>query len=112
MSLLDTEGDLRWALVRSARDRDEIAQYLPANYHVVHQDLNGQGVLIVGVDNAGWTLDDYVIPRLASGLIAATEVWPLFTSETSTGTVNMDVPREWLYGNIPTALYESIEKAG
>jgi hypothetical protein len=30
--------------------------------------------LIEGEDNAGWTLDGYVIPRLASGLIFAKEV--------------------------------------
>jgi hypothetical protein len=29
---------------------------------------------ITGTDQAGWTLDDYVIPRLASGLIVAKEV--------------------------------------
>ena len=31
-------------------------------------------VLIVGRDSAGWTLDGYVIPRLASGTIFAEEV--------------------------------------
>ena len=31
-------------------------------------------ITIFGTDSAGWTLDDYVIPRLASGMIYATEV--------------------------------------
>lgn len=35
---------------------------------------NTIAVLIGGVDKAGWTLDDYVIPRLASGLHFAKEV--------------------------------------
>jgi hypothetical protein len=30
--------------------------------------------VIQGEDNAGWTLDDYVIPRLASGLHFAKEI--------------------------------------
>jgi hypothetical protein len=30
--------------------------------------------LIAGRDVAGWTLDDYVIPRLASGMYYAEEV--------------------------------------
>lgn len=33
-----------------------------------------QVISICGHDNAGWTLDDYVIPRLASGNIFAKEV--------------------------------------
>ena len=44
---------------------------MPANYEA-HQQ--GDVVVIEGEDVAGWTLDDYVIPRLASGLIFATEV--------------------------------------
>jgi hypothetical protein len=31
-------------------------------------------VVVSGADMAGWTLDGYVIPRLASGLIWAEEV--------------------------------------
>ena len=30
--------------------------------------------VIAGEDNAGWTLDDYVIPRLASGLYVGKEI--------------------------------------
>jgi hypothetical protein len=48
------------------------ANYLPANYKVA--EVTAEYVFIEGHDNAGWTLDDYVIPRLASGLIWAEEV--------------------------------------
>jgi hypothetical protein len=49
-----------------------IRAYLPENYKVVavHEDH----VLIAGQDNAGWTLDGYVLPRLASGLYFGEEV--------------------------------------
>ncbi len=46
--------------------------YLPANYRVT--GVTAAEVAIAGHDNAGWTLDGYVIPRLASGLIWAKEV--------------------------------------
>lgn len=45
--------------------------YMPANYRAVKTD---SGVLIIGKDNAGWTLDGYVLPRLASGGYHAHEV--------------------------------------
>lgn len=51
---------------------ERIRAFLPSNYSVSFQpDINGW--LIEGQDNAGWTLDGYVIPRLASGSIFATE---------------------------------------
>lgn len=74
---------IRTAVVRGARDRAQLEAYLPDNYHV------GQGFMapayegssrevltfeIQGEDVAGWTLDDYVLPRLASGLIFGEEV--------------------------------------
>lgn len=57
-----------------------VAKYLPSNYKVV--EAHDTYVLVVGVDNAGWTLDGYVIPRLASGLFHAeeTEVPEEYTS--------------------------------
>lgn len=61
----------RTAIVKGARDIDQVAAYLPGNYEAIEKD--GE-VTIVGEDVAGWTLDDYVIPRLASGLIFAIEV--------------------------------------
>lgn len=49
----------------------QVRNYLPANYSVV--GVHGCVVTIEGTDDHGWTLDDYVIPRLASGLIHARE---------------------------------------
>ncbi len=57
-----------------------IEAYLPSNYRVVGtcpdpNDDNGRdGTVIEGTDNAGWTLDGYVLPRLASGLYFGREV--------------------------------------
>jgi hypothetical protein len=48
-----------------------VARYLPDNYKVVGND--DEWIYIEGEDFAGWTLEDYVIPRLASGLIWAEE---------------------------------------
>lgn len=61
-----------------------VAALLPANYRVVRSDtaktlgsgIGGRGmawIRIEGIDNAGWTLDDYVIPRLASGCLTCRE---------------------------------------
>lgn len=46
---------------------------LPENY-----DLNAQGddYYVEGEDVLGWTLDAYVIPRLATGVFFAEEVKP------------------------------------
>jgi hypothetical protein len=53
-----------------------VQNYLPANFEARYfEDATlGTVVLIEGYDRAGWTLDTYVIPRLASGLIVAKEV--------------------------------------
>lgn len=62
----------RHAVVQGQHERlDTIRRYLPANYTA---DSDGTDVFIHGVDRAGWTLDGYVIPRLASGLYHAKEV--------------------------------------
>ena len=45
---------------------------IPAQHRVLGT-VDGQTV-IAGRDVAGWTLDAYVIPRLASGLYFAAEV--------------------------------------
>ena len=68
---------MRFATVRNARDAKQLWAYLPDNYVIVGGDIGSPGqptYVIAGVDNAGWTLDDYVIPRLASGLIWVEEV--------------------------------------
>ena len=46
--------------------QETVQAYLPSNYEVTGTHEDG-GIVINGVDNLGWTLDDYVIPRLASG---------------------------------------------
>jgi hypothetical protein len=65
---------MRYAHVKGARTSTEVEAYLPANYRLVSWDPIGRVALIEGEDRAGWTLEDYVIPRLASGLIFAVEV--------------------------------------
>ena len=52
---------------------ETVRAYLPRNYVAQERD-NMPGVEIIGYDDHGWTLDGYVIPRLASALIAAKEV--------------------------------------
>jgi hypothetical protein len=68
-------GELRRARIELASDPtllvDKVNAYMPANYSARRDDEGD--ILIEGFDNAGWTLDGYVIPRLASGLIFAVE---------------------------------------
>lgn len=52
---------------------DVVRDYLPANY-TADQSETGSDIIITGHDDHGWTLDGYVIPRLASGLIWAREM--------------------------------------
>jgi hypothetical protein len=63
---------LRFAFVSTTATADTIAAYLPTNYDVVVS--TDAGHLVEGRDDAGWTLDGYVIPRLASGLYRAVEL--------------------------------------
>ena len=74
--------NLRIALALTS-DAADVAQYLPGNYSVIGRtmelennktSLTLMGILIAGVDNYGWTLDDYVIPRLGSGMISCREI--------------------------------------
>ena len=51
----------------------QVQHYLPGNYGA-RITTDDHDILIEGYDRAGWTLDGYVIPRLASGLIVAKEV--------------------------------------
>lgn len=57
--------------VRGPEGVARVAEYLPRNYRAT-SDVDGQ-VYVVGHDEAGWTLAEYVLPRLASGLIFAEE---------------------------------------
>ena len=49
-----------------------VQKYLPQNYRA-SQAKDGS-IVITGKDVAGWTMEEYVIPRLASGLIFAEAV--------------------------------------
>lgn len=73
--------EARFAVVRGARTVREVEAYLPSGYAVMEsfeeQKPAGRQALVVvigGVDQAGWTLDSYVAPRLASGLMTCTEI--------------------------------------
>jgi hypothetical protein len=52
---------------------DRVEAYLPRNYSVLY--FEDDTVTITGFDNAGWTLDGYVLPRLASGMYFGTEIY-------------------------------------
>lgn len=69
-------GSERIAEVKYSRNLEKeaevVADYLPANYRV---EIVSDRLLIRGTDDHGWTLDGYVIPRLASGLIVAQEIY-------------------------------------
>jgi hypothetical protein len=56
-----------------SKDAEDVASLLPANYWILGTSTSDK-VLIAGRDNAGWTLDGYVIPRLGSALIYTEEV--------------------------------------
>lgn len=83
----------RYAIIKNAESRKQLESYLPANYEVIYEfdSADGyrydehdnpiqpplrthNGFVIAGEDHAGWTFEDYVRPRLASGLIYATEI--------------------------------------
>jgi len=67
-------GEFRVAVVTSTdRSLAEVRAYMPSNFSAF---LRIREIFIVGVDSAGWTLDDYVLPRLGSGMIAAREISP------------------------------------
>ena len=77
MSMQDATPAVRTAVVTQYHDRPrltEVQAYMPRNYTARQDDLVVNQIIIEGVDDAGWTLDEYVIPRLASGLITAKEV--------------------------------------
>lgn len=50
-------------------DRGRVTAFLPRNFTA--RVINADTVAIDGYDHFGWTLEDYVIPRLASGSIWA-----------------------------------------
>jgi len=84
------DGEARFAVVRGALAVRNVEALLPDNYALMesfeverHVGWGGTSqpiidkeivVVIGGHDVAGWTLDDYVLPRLASGLIFGEEI--------------------------------------
>ena len=78
----------RYALISTKRDSAEtIGRYLPSNYKIIgtvehanpidnseHPVSFGPCGVLQGEDEAGWTLDGYVLPRLGSGLIVGREI--------------------------------------
>jgi len=80
---------IRYAIVSVPEGTDvhrltrTIERYTPHNYGavaVVHP--NGEyAVLVLGVDVAGWTMQDYVAPRLASGNYGSREITPAEAAE-------------------------------
>ena len=65
---------IRYALVTNADSRRQAEAYLPSNFEVIFEKLvpadrvessrrMKRVFVIAGEDNAGWTLDGYVIPR-------------------------------------------------
>lgn len=80
----DDDNGSRFAVVRGARTVREVEAYLPSNYALMESFIGSRDtalaagtelvVIIGGYDNAGWTLDGYVIPRLLSGLIGCEEI--------------------------------------
>ena len=66
---------MRYALIHTTAVAP-IDAYLPENYSVLARGVNdyGGGIVIEGRDVAGWTLHEYVLPRLASGLYFGEEI--------------------------------------
>lgn len=69
----------RYALITLTWDRDNPAAYMPGNYHVIYRGSHPErdtweAAVIMGEDSHGWTLDDYVLPRLASGGMIGREI--------------------------------------
>jgi hypothetical protein len=60
--------ETKWATIEGRPE--VIERYLPGNYKVVGYIETSETIFtyIEGEDSHGWTLDEYVKPRLASGL--------------------------------------------
>lgn len=69
---LAADGRPRRFLLVETDDQRQVAAYLPRNYKVISS--YGNNTIVAGYDNCGWTLDDYVIPRLGSGWIHGEEI--------------------------------------
>lgn len=70
---------------------ERVANYLPSNYSVLDHDCvgrDGDTVVIGGRDAAGWTLEAYITPRLATGQMYVCEDEPEITSWTDEDDYN------------------------
>jgi hypothetical protein len=67
---------VRIAIAATGKSKS-VAQYLPNNFKVLGRTLDNTGTIIVGVDDHGWSLDQYVIPRLGSAMIHCEEVFEI-----------------------------------
>jgi hypothetical protein len=80
MSSADGERHRTAFVYSPLEERATIEAYLPDNYRIMgtftEDDGLGKrtGFVIRGHDEAGWTLDEYVLPRLASGMHFGQEV--------------------------------------
>ena len=81
---------MRYAIIEAETELSRVERFLPSNYTA--QEVT-EGILLTGTDSAGWTLDGYVIPRLASGLIFAREV---AQPSTAVELVRTDGSRYWI----------------
>lgn len=72
---------------------DRVEAFMPSNYSAHVNELDQ--VIVEGTDSCGWTLDDYVIPRLASGSMFAIEVVDLADHLDSDGTFTEDDQGNW-----------------
>jgi len=58
--------------LREDTDPEMVKAYLPANFRVL--GLMDDEVVVIGHDHLGWTAEQYVIPRLQSGMFVVAEV--------------------------------------
>ena len=65
---------MRIAIARNAQDQRHLQALLPDNYSVLGVLKDNEIFVIGGEDKAGWNLEDYVIPRAASGMVYIEEV--------------------------------------
>ncbi len=63
----------RYAYVRGADDEKHLTAYIEPRYEII--DRIDDSFIIAGEDQAGWTLDEYYIPRIgSSGVMGAEEI--------------------------------------
>jgi hypothetical protein len=79
--------DTGWTWRVKPDDFHTAGAMLPNNYRI---DSDGD---LIGADVAGWTMDGYVLPRLASAL-----VFPAWTKTTGVELVRVFGRRQWARG--------------